>query len=529
MLSKLKVRTIFLCILAVFTLALVVSSGIGWKNAYSGYRSVDRIHDMTTEQVRNVYGAWVALLRARVGLATAYTELQEGETGKLGERVDGARKRLEQATAAIQTYQATVASDAERTQARGLATALGHYTAAIEKVGQALLQQDAQAYLQANAASREANQTFDRLLNENLDSIGVQMQALEDDSAEGYDTARAVTIGLFVLAVIMFLAAWRFIERTVLGPLRQAGQMFEYMGQGDLTHRVDMTSRNEIGQLFVSLRKMQESLTRVIAQVRQGVDEINTGATEIAQGNTDLSSRTEQQAASLEETAASMEELSGTVKQNADNARQADQLAGNSMGVARRGGEVVSEVVTTMDAISASSRKIAEIVNVIDGIAFQTNILALNAAVEAARAGEQGKGFAVVAGEVRTLAQRSAQAAREIKTLIEDSVSKVEAGSNQVERAGSTMKEIVDAVQRVTDIMGEISAATQEQSSGIEQVNRAVAQMDEVTQQNAALVEEAAAAAGSLESQAQQLRQAVSVFRISSQEVIEMPAHDRLR
>ncbi|HEY9317248.1 MAG TPA: methyl-accepting chemotaxis protein, partial [Achromobacter sp.] len=305
----------------------------------------------------------------------------------------------------------------------------------------------------------------------------------------------------------------------------EAGHHFDRIAGGDLTARVDVRNTNEIGQLFAALKRMQESLTRTVSTVRRGVDEINVGSHEIAAGNTDLSSRTEQQAASLEETAASMEQLASTVKQNAENARQANQLAASASDVAERGGSAVAEVVNTMQGISTSSRKISEIVSVIDGIAFQTNILALNAAVEAARAGEQGKGFAVVAGEVRSLAQRSAQAAKEIKGLIEDSVTKVGAGSQQVERAGATMQEIVASVKRVTDIMGEISAASEEQSSGIDQVNRAVSQMDEVTQQNAALVEEAAAAAGSLQEQSQRLAEAVAVFKINAGEVIEVPAH----
>jgi methyl-accepting chemotaxis protein I, serine sensor receptor len=308
-----------------------------------------------------------------------------------------------------------------------------------------------------------------------------------------------------IIAALLVFATYVFLRRRVLQPLKEAGHHFDRIAGGDLTARVDVRNTNEIGQLFAALKRMQESLTRTVASVRRGVDEINIGSHEIAAGNTDLSSRTEQQAASLEETAASMEELASTVKQNADNARQA-------------------KVVNTMHGISASSRKISEIVSVIDGIAFQTNILALNAAVEAARAGEQGKGFAVVAGEVRSLAQRSAQAAKEIKGLIEDSVTKVGAGSEQVERAGATMQEIVASVKRVTDIMGEISAASEEQSSGIDQVNRAVSQMDEVTQQNAALVEEAAAAAGSLQEQAQRLAEAVAVFKINAGEVIEVPA-----
>ncbi|CAB3744283.1 Methyl-accepting chemotaxis protein II [Achromobacter denitrificans] len=328
-----------------------------------------------------------------------------------------------------------------------------------------------------------------------------------------------------VIAALLVFATYVFLRRRVLQPLKEAGNHFDRIAGGDLTARVDVRNTNEIGQLFAALKRMQESLTRTVSSVRRGVDEINVGSHEIAAGNTDLSSRTEQQAASLEETAASMEELASTVKQNADNARQANQLAASASDVAERGGSAVSEVVSTMQEISASSRKISEIVSVIDGIAFQTNILALNAAVEAARAGEQGKGFAVVAGEVRSLAQRSAQAAKEIKGLIEDSVTKVGAGSQQVERAGATMQEIVASVKRVTDIMGEISAASEEQSSGIDQVNRAVSQMDEVTQQNAALVEEAAAAAGSLQEQAQRLAEAVAVFKINAGEVIEVPAH----
>ena len=333
----------------------------------------------------------------------------------------------------------------------------------------------------------------------------------------------AVALGAFVAAVLVFMT-YLFLRGRVLRPLKEAGIQFDRIAAGDLATRVEMRSNNEIGQLFAALKRMQESLTRTVSTVRRGVDEINVGSREISAGNTDLSSRTEQQAASLEETAASMEQLASTVKQNADNARQANQLAASASQVAERGGAAVSEVVNTMEGISASSRKISEIVSVIDGIAFQTNILALNAAVEAARAGEQGKGFAVVAGEVRSLAQRSAQAAKEIKVLIEDSVSKVGTGSQQVERAGATMQEIVSSVKRVTDIMGEISAASEEQSSGIDQVNRAVSQMDEVTQQNAALVEEAAAAAGSLQEQAQRLAEAVAVFRINAGEVIDAPA-----
>jgi methyl-accepting chemotaxis protein len=267
--------------------------------------------------------------------------------------------------------------------------------------------------------------------------------------------------------------------------------------------------------MLFAMKTMRDDLAGIVGQVRSGTDTIATASGQIASGNLDLSSRTEQQASSLEETASSMEELTSTVKQNADNARQARQLALTASNVASEGGTVVAQVVETMGAIDASSRKIVDIISVIDGIAFQTNILALNAAVEAARAGEQGRGFAVVATEVRSLAQKSAAAAREIKTLIGDSVEKVENGGRLVAQAGATMQEVVASVQRVTDIMAEISAASNEQSAGIEQVNQAIAQMDQVTQQNAALVEEAAAAAGSMQEQAASLSQVVSIFRLA--------------
>jgi methyl-accepting chemotaxis protein len=324
------------------------------------------------------------------------------------------------------------------------------------------------------------------------------------------------------VALISGLLLAILLTRGITRPLSAAVRVARTVAANDLTSTVTVTSRDEIGQLMQALASMNANLAGTIAHIRTGVDSMASASGEIAAGNTDLSSRTEQQAASLEETAASMEQLSSTVKQNADSARQANQLAATASETASRGGATVSEVVSTMSAISSSSVKIADIVSVIDGIAFQTNILALNAAVEAARAGEQGKGFAVVAAEVRTLAQRSAQAAKEIKTLIEDTVQKISQGSISAERAGTTMQEIVSSVQRVTDIMGEIAAASAEQADGIEQVNRAVSQMDEVTQQNAALVEEAAAAAGSMQDQAADLTRAVSAFKLPGSVAVAM-------
>ncbi|WP_411885846.1 methyl-accepting chemotaxis protein [Polaromonas sp. YR568] len=344
-----------------------------------------------------------------------------------------------------------------------------------------------------------------------------QAKASMENVAGTYKASRLMMLVLVLAGIAasigLGVAMARMLGLQIGGEPAYAAGIVDRVAAGDLTVHVDLR-KGDSRSLLYAIHKMQQELTRVISQIRQASGTIATASSEIAAGNHDLSSRTEEQASSLEETAASMEELTSTVKQNADNARQANQLAVSASSVAVKGGSVVAEVVGTMGAINASSRKIVDIIGVIDGIAFQTNILALNAAVEAARAGEQGRGFAVVAAEVRNLAQRSAAAAKEIKTLIGDSVDKVEEGSKQVAEAGRTMDEIVDSVKRVTDIMAEITAASQEQTAGIEQVNQAITQMDQVTQQNAALVEEAAAAASSLQEQAGELSQVVSVFQL---------------
>ncbi|MBB3219497.1 methyl-accepting chemotaxis protein [Pseudoduganella umbonata] len=336
------------------------------------------------------------------------------------------------------------------------------------------------------------------------------------EAADTYASTRNLMWGLGITAVVLAaLVAW-WITRSITAPVGQALGVANTVAAGDLTSRIEAATQDELGELLRALRRMNENLASTVATVRQGTDIIATAAAEVATGSQDLSARTEQQASALEQTASSMEQLASTVKQNADNARQANTLAAAASNVAARGGDVIARVVDTMEDIRSSAGKIGDITGVIDSIAFQTNILALNAAVEAARAGEQGRGFAVVASEVRTLAQRSAAAAREIKELIGASTEKVAAGSRLVGEAGSTMHEIVDSVQRVTDIMGEISSASVEQSAGIEQINRAIVEMDAVTQQNAALVEQAAAASESMKGEAARLAQAVAVFRIGA-------------
>ncbi|EBR0612363.1 methyl-accepting chemotaxis citrate transducer [Salmonella enterica] len=367
--------------------------------------------------------------------------------------------------------------------------------------------------LDAQKAQDDMEQVYKQWLSQNA-----QLIKLASDQNQSSFTQMQWTLGIILLIVLVVLAfIWLGLQRVLLRPLQRIMAHIHTIADGDLTHEIEAEGRSEMGQLAAGLKTMQQSLIRTVSAVRDNADSIYTGAGKISAGSSDLSSRTEQQASALEETAASMEQLTATVRQNTDNARQATGLAKTASETARKGGRVVDNVVNTMNDIAESSEKIVDITSVIDGIAFQTNILALNAAVEAARAGEQGRGFAVVAGEVRTLASRSAQAAKEIKVLIENSVSRIDTGSTQVREAGETMKEIVTAVTRVTDIMGEIASASDEQSKGIEQVAQAVSEMDSVTQQNASLVEESAAAAAAQEDQANELRQAVAAFRIHKQ------------
>jgi methyl-accepting chemotaxis protein len=372
-------------------------------------------------------------------------------------------------------------------------------------------------------AGGESSSAFSKVTALIAQDIALNSQGANDSSeqaAAAFHSASLFTGALTGTAILLSLLVAFVITRSITVPIGASVKIAQTVAQGDLTSQIEVSGKDETSQLLRALKHMNERLAELVGRVRSGSDSIATGAAQIAAGNADLSQRTEEQAASLEETAASMEELASTVRQNTESARQGNALAANASDIAQRGGDVMGRVIGTMQTISESSAKVTDIIAVIEGIAFQTNILALNASVEAARAGDQGRGFAVVAAEVRTLAQRSAHAAKEIKALITHSVERVKAGSNLVNEAGATMDEVVQAVKRVSDLMGEITAASLEQDAGIEQVNIAVAQMDQVTQQNAALVEEASAAAQSVSAQSSTLREVVSIFRLGAEPAV---------
>lgn len=524
MFNRVHVVSGLLCVLVLFALLQLFSGGMFFQTVKSDRENFAYNQRLSTLQ-QAMGTSWVSLVQARNSLNRAgiryLLDAQMAGTGAtVKELVALASEELKRAEQGFDTFNANLSEKGKT--AKNVLTLQANYKTYHDALAQlvvllgmgdfkAFVDQPTQRY------QDKFQQDYDAWMSYNLTLAkrGV------DVNNHAYQRSVTIVVGTLFVTLLMIVLVWNVMRRVLIRPLKQSIEHIQHIARGDLTQPIEVSVRNEIGELLRSLQNMQQELVSTVRTVRDSSESIYTGASEIAAGNNDLSSRTEEQAASLEQTAASMEQLTATVKQNAENARQASQLALNASETAQQGGKVVDGVVTTMKEIAGSSKKIADITSVIDGIAFQTNILALNAAVEAARAGEQGRGFAVVAGEVRNLAQRSAQAAKEIKGLIEDSVSRVNTGSVLVESAGETMNDIVSAVTRVTDIMGEIASASDEQSRGIDQVGLAVTEMDRVTQQNASLVEESAAAAAALEDQASNLKQAVSVFNIGKEFVAQ--------
>ncbi|MDK1702633.1 methyl-accepting chemotaxis protein [Serratia rubidaea] len=522
MFNRVRISISLYLLMFCFCLMQLISTGL----SFSAFRADSRSFTAITQgsQQRDVLTmSRVALLQARNSLNRAGTRTAlRLPAEQVNALLKDARRSLQSAERDFRRFQ-TLAPAGER--ARSLTLRYQQLHAALLELSGFLASGNLQAFM--DQPTQQIQTQFETELTHYLQQLSGEMTQAQQTNQRAYTLGSWMLTGaVLMLFVVAGCAIW-WQQSVLLGPLKSMRRHFERIAAGDLATPVVVTGNNEISALFAGLRQMQQSLTHTVGAVQDGTEAMLIGLQEIAEGNNDLSSRTEQQAASLEETAASMEQLTSTVKQNVDNARQATQLARDASAIAAKGGELAGEVVNTMHAIASSSQKIGAITGVIDGIAFQTNILALNAAVEAARAGEQGRGFAVVAGEVRSLAQRSAQAAKEIKGLIDESVGRVRQGSTLVEHSGDTMQDIVRSVTRVTDIMGEITSASDEQSRGIEQVTQAVTQMDQVTQQNAALVVQAASAASGLEEQAIALADAVSVFRLADAHAGASPS-DRL-
>ncbi|AUO64006.1 methyl-accepting chemotaxis protein II [Citrobacter freundii complex sp. CFNIH2] len=517
MFNRIRVVTMLMMVLGVFALLQLVSGGLLFSSLQQNQKSFVISNDLRQQQ-SELTSTWDLMLQTRINLSRSSARMMmdanNQQSSAKNDLLKSAKNSLTQAAEHYARFKSIDPLPEMAEVSSNVDEKYQKYFAGLTELVQFLESGNMDAFF-AQPTQGMQNGLGDAKSKYASVSEKLYRQAF-DESARDYQFAQWQLAILAVALVLILVVVWYGIRHTLLNPLSRVIAHIREIAGGNLTNTLTVAGRNEIGELASSVDHMQRSLVETVTQVREGSDAIYSGTTEIATGNTDLSSRTEQQASALEETAASMEELTATVKQNADNARQASQLAQSASETAQHGGKVVDNVVKTMHEIAGSSKKIADIISVIDGIAFQTNILALNAAVEAARAGEQGRGFAVVAGEVRNLASRSAQAAKEIKALIEDSVSRVDTGSVLVESAGETMNDIVNAVTRVTDIMGEIASASDEQSRGIDQVALAVSEMDRVTQQNASLVQESAAAAAALEEQASRLTMAVSAFRLAA-------------
>ncbi|MFF0932976.1 methyl-accepting chemotaxis protein [Proteus mirabilis] len=513
---KLKISTSLYLLLMMFCVMQVISSGISLGIIHLNNNQITRI-DLDTAKRDELGLSWVSLVQARNAINRVAIGMKTEQSTDYIQSIESiALSRLETANTHFQNFLTDINQEAIPQEEKEIFNTVKNdyhvlYSALIELHGmlkkgdfQGFLDQPTERY--QTAMENSFNTYMNYVQHEVADSI--------EQGHHFYTIAILMFIGAITMVIVVSIASHRWLSFNIIKPFASLSRYFNDVATGKLNREILVFTDDEIGDIFRRLREMRGELARSIRIVRDNSQAMYSGIQEISKGNTDLSSRTEQQAASLEETAASMEQLTATVKQNADNALQASKLAESASETALRGGEITHSVVEMMDAITQSSQKIGAIISVIDGIAFQTNILALNAAVEAARAGEQGRGFSVVAGEVRNLAQRSAEAAKEIKTLIDESVSRVSQGSRLVNDAGQTMEELVTSVNKVTELMAEIASASDEQSRGIHQVADAVSQMDQVTQQNAALVEQSASAATALEDQANNLVNAVSAFEL---------------
>ncbi|MBT2773306.1 Tar ligand binding domain-containing protein [Halomonas sp. ISL-60] len=515
LLSNTSVKMSLTLILAIFSIIILIIAFLSHQSGKQGDIALVNLDDAAMHQMLPLNRAQQSVANAQLNYMNSLTAREEGNARLAQEYLERARTFQVEAQDFFTSFQSYDPHALQPALADAVVTTFN----SLMQQGIIPLSESVQAGDDVGLrAAQEATSTLNREFIAASSAFSDYLVDYADQLVDDYESEMQffgyIELAALIIAALMVLFVRIAMVGSIVKPLDEAVVHFERIAKNDLSGKVSDRGRNEIGKLFIAMQHMQSNLVKTVSEVRDSSGSIHIGAREIASGNADLSSRTEQQAASLQETAASMEQLTATVKQNADNARQASQLANDASSTASNGGDVVERVITTMHGISGSSQKVADIISVIDSIAFQTNILALNASVEAARAGEQGRGFAVVASEVRNLASRSADAAKEIKALIDASSTQVKEGSVLVESAGETMREVVASVRRVTDIMDEISAASQEQSSGIEQVNQAVAQMDEVTQQNAALVQEASSAASSLEEQAARLESVVASFRL---------------
>ena len=530
MFAKLKIRTSLLFVLGIFSLALWMAVFIAWTDARQSAKAMNQLIDLSDKQIQPLHEVERLFQSTLINMDNAYINLVRGDQVKANDYTRKASMALQEAKKTFENYRKgdqSASGLAERSQQVG--QAYDAYTKVLEGREVALYDVSLDAYAAATTSAEDADRVFASTLRMVIRHAESVRDALSTASERRYTIAVYLAGGLFIFSLLLVGLYWMLFDRVLLRPLATTGMHFDRIAGGDLSSPVEGASRNEIGVLLGALQRMQQGLVETVSSIRNGTDDVNRSARDIAEGNVDLAARTEQQASSLEETAATLEELSAAVKQNAENTRHTNQLAATAAGDAVKGGELMSRIVGTMGEVSVSANKISEIVSVIDGIAFQTNILALNAAVEAARAGTQGRGFAVVATEVRSLALRSAEAAKEVKVLIGESAACIDLASAQVIETGRAMEQIVTSVNTVMNTMNEISIATQEQAEGLEQVSRVVVEMDKSTQENAALVDQTAEAANALTRQAGNLVQSVSVFNIAAPEPTLAEEHSATR